>query len=272
MAKKYYSIEYLDALKQLKIYTSVARPDIANSPEFLAMLTHWIASANRTAPLTPDELSKQWTQYLIAHLSAQDVSLSATKLDNPINIDSGSVTITYNGHQEPNSNNYIPFLPPSKPAFKFIDLFAGIGGFCLALQEHNGACVFASEWDISAKHTYFKNYGKIPYGDIRQFTAKDMTDESIEQQIPDHDILAAGFPCQPFSLAGVSSRNSLNQEHGFACETQGTLFFDIARIARVKRPKFLLLENVSNLVRHDRRIEVLFQSCNHRCTDLCPTA
>lgn len=251
MTKKYYSIEYLDALERLKIYTSVAEPEVAKHPEFSAMVTHWITSANRTAPLVPDELSKQWNQYLIAHLSQQNISLNATNLDNPINIDSGSVIITYNEHRDTESSNYTPFLPPEKSTFKFIDLFAGIGGFCLALQKNNGACVFASEWDKSAKQTYFKNYGKIPYGDIRNFTSKDMTDESIEQHIPDHDILTAGFPCQPFSLAGVSSRNSLNQKHGFACETQGTLFFDIARIARVKRPKFLLLENVSNLVRHN---------------------
>lgn len=144
-------------------------------------------------------------------------------------------------------------------AFKFIDLFAGIGGFHLALESLGGKCVFASEIDEKARYTYEINHGLTPVGDIRTVTSAENNDELVDQQIPCHDILTAGFPCQPFSRAGVSSRNSLGQSHGLLDETQGTLFFDIARIAKIKQPKALLLENVSNIVRHDkgRTFEVL---------------
>jgi DNA (cytosine-5)-methyltransferase 1 len=145
----------------------------------------------------------------------------------------------------------IPFPPPSLPKFRFIDLFAGIGGFRMALQKNGGRCVFSSEWDKAAQETYFKNFGEYPFGDIRQFTADTVSDEQLAHLIPDHDLIAGGFPCQPFSNAGVSARNSLGHKHGFECETQGTLFFDLVRIAQVKRPKVLLLENVRNLKSHD---------------------
>ena len=136
-------------------------------------------------------------------------------------------------------------------SFKFIDLFAGIGGFHLALQSLGGQCVFASEIDEKARATYRQNHGMNPHGDIRAITAPDRPDNVIKTQIPDHDILAAGFPCQPFSLAGVSARNALGQSHGLLDETQGTLFYDIARIVKIKQPKAMILENVSNIVRHD---------------------
>jgi len=135
--------------------------------------------------------------------------------------------------------------------FTFIDLFSGIGGFHIALDELGGHCVFASEIDKRASDTYFDNHGLRPHGDIRDFTSPELSDEIVLKGIPSHDILAAGFPCQPFSLAGVSARNSLGQSHGLLDETQGTLFFDIARIAKVRQPKVLFLENVSNIVSHD---------------------
>lgn len=135
--------------------------------------------------------------------------------------------------------------------FRFIDLFAGIGGFNLALTRHGGRAVFSSEWDKSAKFTYFNNYGKTPFGDINQFTGQDVNNELIETMIPDHDILAGGFPCQPFSHAGVSARSALGLAHGFDCETQGTLFHSIARIAFVKQPKIVFMENVKNIVSHN---------------------
>jgi DNA (cytosine-5)-methyltransferase 1 len=140
---------------------------------------------------------------------------------------------------------------PAKPRFTFIDLFAGIGGFRTALQTLGGACVFSSEWDKSAKNTYFNNYGELPFGDITSFTNENNSDQKLSSLIPDHDILAAGFPCQPFSNAGVSARNAVGKEHGFKCETQGTLFFDVMRIAAAKKPKVLFLENVRNIERHD---------------------
>lgn len=143
--------------------------------------------------------------------------------------------------------------------FKFIDLFAGIGGFHIALKDLGGTCVFASEIDEKARETYKSNHGLNPNGDIRAITSPDRPDSIVQCQIPDHDVLAAGFPCQPFSLAGVSARNALGISHGLLDETQGTLFYDIARIVKIKKPKMLLLENVSNIVRHDggKTFEVL---------------
>lgn len=138
----------------------------------------------------------------------------------------------------------VPFPPPEHPRFTFIDLFAGVGGFRLAMQAYGGKCVFSSEWDVAAQDTYYRNYGDRPYGDI--------TKEATKAAIPHtFDVLCAGFPCQPFSLAGVSARVSLNKKHGFADKTQGTLFFDIMQIVRKHRPKVLFLENVRNLVSHD---------------------
>ncbi|OMD26979.1 hypothetical protein BJP48_21450 [Paenibacillus odorifer] len=127
--------------------------------------------------------------------------------------------------------------------YKFIDLFAGIGGLRIAFEKHGCECVFSSEWDAKAQVTYQENFGDKPLGDIRNV---------LTESIPDHDILLAGFPCQPFSLAGVSKKNSLGRDHGFADETQGTLFFEIARILKDKHPKAFLLENVKNLVSHDK--------------------
>lgn len=126
--------------------------------------------------------------------------------------------------------------------YRFIDLFAGIGGIRTAFEPY-GECVFSCEWDMKAQETYEANFGEKPFGDIRQVNEKD---------IPDHDILLAGFPCQPFSIAGVSKKKSLGREHGFLDETQGTLFFDIARILKEKKPQAFLLENVKNLKSHDK--------------------
>ena len=137
----------------------------------------------------------------------------------------------------------IPFPPIEKPKFKFIDLFAGIGGIRLAYQRLGGKCVFTSEWNQYAKKTYEANFGEVPFGDITKIN---------ETEIPDHDILLAGFPCQPFSIAGVSKKNALGKAHGFKDETQGTLFFDVARIIDYKKPKAFMLENVKNLVSHDK--------------------
>lgn len=135
---------------------------------------------------------------------------------------------------------------PHSPAgdFTFIDLFAGIGGIRLGFEAAGGRCIFTSEWDAYAQKTYAENFGKEHEiaGDITQIDAK---------KVPDHDVLLAGFPCQPFSLAGVSKKNALGRPHGFECTTQGTLFFDVKRIIAAKRPKAFLLENVKNLISHD---------------------
>lgn len=143
----------------------------------------------------------------------------------------------------------LPFsdlTPPERDTdFTFIDLFAGIGGIRLGFEKAGGRCLFTSEWNKYAVQTYIRNfYTDHPVaGDI---TAVDPA------SIPDHDVLLAGFPCQPFSIAGVSKKNSLGRSHGFACEAQGTLFFDIANILQVKRPPAILLENVKNLMSHDK--------------------
>ncbi|MHB1237744.1 MAG: DNA (cytosine-5-)-methyltransferase [Gallionella sp.] len=143
-------------------------------------------------------------------------------------------------------------------AFDFIDLFAGIGGLRNAFEQVGGRCVYTSEWDSYAQKTYAENFrDKHPIaGDITQVNAAD---------IPDHDVLLAGFPCQPFSIAGVSKKNALGKKHGFACETQGTLFFDVARIIEAKRPRAFLLENVKNLVSHDkgRTFDVIRRTLTH---------
>ncbi|CAN5612806.1 DNA (cytosine-5-)-methyltransferase [soil metagenome] len=163
-----------------------------------------------------------------------------------------------------------PFRPVADPNFKFIDLFAGIGGFRLAMQDLGGECVFSSEWDRDAQRTYFQNFGETPFGDIQRID---------EKTIPNHDILCAGFPCQPFSLAGISARNFLKTAHGFDCTTQGTLFFDIERILRAKRPKIAFLENVRNIVNHDggrtfevirKTIESLGYSFSYKLIDSSP--
>jgi DNA (cytosine-5)-methyltransferase 1 len=129
--------------------------------------------------------------------------------------------------------------------FSFIDLFAGIGGLRRGFESIGGKCVFTSEWDKYSQQTYRANF-KCDHeiaGDIRAVN---------EADIPVHDVLLAGFPCQPFSIAGVSKKNALNRPHGFACETQGTLFYDVARIISHHRPAAFLLENVKNLLSHDR--------------------
>lgn len=131
----------------------------------------------------------------------------------------------------------------SKSSFTFIDLFAGIGGFRLGFERAGGKCVFSSEWDKWAQETYRANFGETPAGDITKVPAS---------EIPDHDILTAGFPCQPFSIAGVTKHNALGNAHGFEHTTQGTLFFDVARIIAEKRPKAFVLENVKNLRGHDK--------------------
>lgn len=131
-------------------------------------------------------------------------------------------------------------------AFTFIDLFAGIGGIRMGFEAHGGYCVFTSEWNTYAQKTYLANFPDATHrfaGDITQVD---------EHDVPNHDVLLAGFPCQPFSIAGVSKKNSLGRLHGFADETQGTLFFDVARIIKAKRPKAFLLENVKNLFGHDK--------------------
>jgi len=148
--------------------------------------------------------------------------------------------------------------------FRFIDLFAGIGGIRKGFEDAGGLCVLTSEWNKYAVKTYKANHGSDESihkfnEDIRQITLSEdesISDEeaykNIEREIPEYDVLLAGFPCQPFSIAGVSKKNAMGREHGFECKTQGTLFFDVARIIAATKPKAFVLENVKNLKSHDK--------------------
>jgi len=164
---------------------------------------------------------------------------------------------------------HLEILLPSPPVsdkhdFTFIDLFAGIGGIRRGFEAAGGKCLFTSEWNKYAVRTYKANHYSDPVvhsfnediTDITLSNKKGVTEKKaykhIDDTIPNHDVLLAGFPCQPFSLAGVSKKNSLGRKHGFECETQGTLFFDVARIIKAKQPVAFMLENVKNLRSHDK--------------------
>jgi len=184
-----------------------------------ASLTHFWQNFNQGTDLYYKEPAVKY----LAHLLQKDIS-EDDQLRLPVKFD-------------------VPFPPNQHHFFTFIDLFAGIGGIRLGFQNAGGRCVFSSEWNKFARKTYESNFGEVPFGDITRIS---------ESSIPDHDILLAGFPCQPFSIAGVSKKNSLGKKHGFADETQGTLFFDILRILACKQPRAFLLENVKNLASHDQ--------------------
>nr|WP_240772897.1 DNA (cytosine-5-)-methyltransferase [Phragmitibacter flavus] len=141
--------------------------------------------------------------------------------------------------------NSVSLLPRDRmrDPLNFIDLFCGIGGFRIAFEKAGGKCVFSSDYDKFSQQTYEANFGERPHGDINQVKVGD---------IPQHDILCAGFPCQPFSIAGVSKKNSLGRLHGFDHVKQGNLFFSIADILDHHRPAAFVLENVKNLKGHDK--------------------
>ena len=207
--------KYSDIRKKLNI--NVTRPELSD----LAHLTHYLQSQK-------NGVSQFYKKQAIKYIYNQ--KLDSDPIDEP-----------YFQEKLPIEWD-IPFPPVENPKFTFIDLFAGIGGFRLAFQSLGGKCVFTSEYNYFAQKTYEANYGEVPFGDITKID---------ENEIPDHDILIAGFPCQPFSIAGVSKKNALGRSHGFKDLTQGTLFFDLARILEAKKPKTFLLENVKNLVSHD---------------------
>lgn len=192
--------------------------------EQMAYLTHFIQNHKISHKLSYSqkalEIIKEVSEYLNATDEGNDI-VSEPAVDYSYSLFSDIV--------------HPRFPSVANPKFTFIDLFAGIGGFRIALQSLGGKCVFSSEWDANAQKTYFYNFGEIPYGDI--------TKESIKNCIPDgFDVLCAGFPCQAFSIAGYRK--------GFE-DTRGTLFFDIAEIIKRKRPKAVFLENVKNLYTHD---------------------
>lgn len=179
---------------------------------------------------------------------------SKREIADELEVNVSTINRWLNGESEPKSyvvdslqRLFLKHTEPQKKEsdFNFIDLFAGIGGIRNAFEKVGGKCVFTSEWDSYAQKTYAANYrdGELLNGDITKVNAEDM---------PNHDVLLAGFPCQPFSIAGVSKKKSLGRSHGFEDETQGTLFFDVARIIDKKRPEVFVLENVKNLKSHDK--------------------
>ena len=213
--------------------TSRVRPG-----EVKAAVTHWLQSQGETPPYCDEQLVEGWRTALLT-LPGQDARQPHRNHDEYSPLGTSFRVAS------------IPFLPPARAGFTFSDMFAGIGGFRLALQELGGRCVFACEWDKPAKITYYRNFGIVPYGDIKQFTGQDITDDELDRLIPYHDIMAAGFPCQPFSLAGMPARNHYKIETGLA-SSQGAAFFDLVRVARVKRPRALFLENVMHILSMDR--------------------
>jgi len=199
-----------------------------------AALTHWLQYIDVLPPFFTEDHRRRVLSELLAGYSKPDEIENVLGIVEPNRPYQLQLSITWDD---------IPYPPPATWDFTFIDLFAGIGGFRQAFQDAGGKCVFSSEWDRFAKQTYEANFGEYPYGDIRKIN---------KSEIPDHDVLCAGFPCQPFSLAGVSKKRSLGRKHGFEDETQGTLFFEIKEILRIKRPKAFMLENVKNLLSHDK--------------------
>ena len=205
-----------------------------------SIVSHWLQAVKKPPLFLGKKTGKKWNALLSAYANTHPEKFVQAKVKNT---KSGrSFKIGYSG---------VPFPPVNNHKFTFIDLFAGIGGFRVALQKLGGKCVFSSDRDHNAQKTYFLNFGEIPFGDIQEFSGKKISDKEIARAIPNHDVLAAGIPCQPFSVAGVSARSALGQKHGFSCEIQGTLFFDLIRIAKIKRPKIIFLENVANLKIHN---------------------
>ena len=212
--------------------------DVATPEELLAILTH-------CTPLMPQKGVEEWQREMFREacnyvynayekIVPFDYSkVSGIAAESPLEFDLFRDVLD------------VPFPAPKNPKFTFIDLFAGMGGFRLAMQAQGGKCVFSSEWNVFSQKTYFANFGDMPFGDI--------TKEVTKSFIPEHfDVLCAGFPCQPFSIAGVSKKKSLGRETGFKDKTQGTLFFDVADIISRHRPKAFYLENVKNLTSHDK--------------------
>jgi DNA (cytosine-5)-methyltransferase 1 len=209
-------------LNRIKEYCEENLPDLYAHTECDAIITHLLQSPSHSVPYLKDNEKKLLLTYIKKSPS------------NPSKAADEQTSYVANKNIDTLFPNTVPFSPPEKPKFTFIDLFAGIGGFRQAMQSFDGKCVFSSEWDKYAKQTYFRNYGEVPYGDIRKID---------EKSIPDHDVLCAGFPCQAFSIAG--------KRKGFE-ETRGTLFFEVARIIKEKQPKAFFLENVKGLKSHNK--------------------
>ncbi|WP_244651406.1 MULTISPECIES: DNA cytosine methyltransferase [unclassified Lentimonas] len=220
------------ALKLLLTLESSTTFDAHIREELPAIISHWLQNTTEPPILLDDSYGQKWMDLLRFHTQQQrhkkpTALIKTTKTPKSVEID-------YSG---------IPFPPQTKPKFTFIDLFAGIGGFRIAMEEQGGKCVFSSEWEPKAKETYYNNYGEVPFGDITKFTKSNEVGIVTPDRIPNHDMICGGFPCQPFSQAG--------KQLGFE-DARGTLFFDILTIAHTQQPKVLFLENVKRLKGHDK--------------------
>lgn len=199
------------------------------------------------------------TESLSFHERRQRLGMSVEEVARELNCDLSTVYRWDRGETAPKAYVYraletiqslkpkpVQDAPTGDLSFRFVDLFAGIGGLRIGFQSIGGHCVFTSEWDKNAQETYRKNFrdNHELHGDVRRYSEN-------PELIPEHDLLLAGFPCQPFSIAGVSKKNALGRPHGFLCDTQGTLFYDTAEIIKHHRPRAFVLENVKNLESHD---------------------
>jgi DNA (cytosine-5)-methyltransferase 1 len=224
-------IGYDEALKLILAAESCSKFTDHQKEELPAIVSHWLQSPKESPILLDKSYRESWLEIIRTHCLLKGRNPASglpepARHPRPIHIDFSN----------------LPFRPTEKPKFTFIDLFAGIGGFRIALQGMGGKCLFSSEWDRHAKETYFQNHGEVPFGDITKFTKSESVDALIKEAIPEHTILCGGFPCQPFSQAGL--------QRGFE-DARGTLFFDILKIARDLKPKVLFLENVKRLKTHD---------------------
>jgi DNA (cytosine-5)-methyltransferase 1 len=226
-------IQYKDALNVLLASEAGNEYPALLQEELPAIISHWLQSPQDPPILINPSIGKDWCEVLRLHCQL-------TAGHNPA---SGPVKETKHAKTVHINFMGLPFPLVKKPQFTFIDLFAGIGGFRIALENLGGKCVFSSEWDRHSKETYYKNYGEIPFGDITKFTSVSRVADLSSEKVPVHDILCGGFPCQPFSQAG--------RQLGFE-DARGTLFFDILTIAKEKKPKVLFLENVKRLKGHDK--------------------
>ncbi|WP_244648104.1 MULTISPECIES: DNA cytosine methyltransferase [unclassified Lentimonas] len=225
-------IQHKTALKLLLTIESTTVFDAHIREELPAIISHWLQNTTEPPILLDDTYGQKWMDILRFHCQLQRLKKATAIIQ--MSKAPKSVKIDYSD---------IPFPPQTNPKFTFIDLFAGIGGFRIALEELGGKCVFSSEWEPKAKETYYQNYGEVPFGDITQFTKTQEAGNLTPEHIPNHDTLCGGFPCQPFSQAG--------KQLGFE-DARGTLFFDILTIAKTQRPKVLFLENVKRLKGHDK--------------------
>ncbi len=197
-------------------------------------------------PLREDTAPSRFGSPISKSAGARQETSAPQLHEDPVPYRTGAPSIAR--HDDPQAEQ-CSALPP----LRFIDLFCGIGGFRLAFERAGARCVFSSDWDKYSRQTYAANFGETPHGDIHSVAVAD---------IPKFDILGGGFPCQPFSLAGVSKKNSLGRKHGFEDVKQGNLFFSIADILEYHQPPAFVLENVKHLVRHDqgRTFEIIYDT------------